>query len=417
MIDRRLKEQLAIVADRFRWLRLWQQLRAVWLILALVGGLIWAESSLSGGLAHNIAPILGGIAIIVALAIVWRCSRARTDDHWVAQRVEARFPDLNARLLAAIEQARPYPSGRFGYLQEQVIRQALEHGRRHDWVETVPRRRIALAQLGQCAALGLFMIVLFGLAFATRNPAQPPSATQQALRSADGTTYDVTIEPGDTSLERGTGLLVLARFAGPLPKDVALLYGPSLESAERLVLSKSLDDPVFGGRVPVVNADLTYRVEFADQRTKDYRVSVFEYPELDRADALLAFPSYTNLKEQLIEDTRHVTAVEGTLVTFTFRLNKPVTAGRLITTGAPVLGLAATPQANIYSVQITLDKSRRYKLHLLDDAGRENKVPPELAVDVVPNRPPELKMVFPSRDLVVSPLEEISLAATAWDDF
>jgi len=62
-------------------------------------------------------------------------------------------------------------------------------------------------------------------------------------------------------------------------------------------------------------------------------------------------------------------------------------------------------------------QSQSFRLHLADDRGRENKQPPELVLNVLPNRPPELKLTFPSRDVDVSPLEELSVKAQVWDDF
>src|SRR6185437_1573929 len=49
--------------------------------------------------------------------------------------------------------------------------------------------------------------------------------------------------------------------------------------------------------------------------------------------------------------------------------------------------------------------------------GRKNKEPPDFKFTAVANRRPDLKLVFPSRDVQVSPLEELELAASVWDDF
>jgi len=44
----------------------------------------------------------------------------------------------------------------------------------------------------------------------------------------------------------------------------------------------------------------------------------------------LKYPEYTRLAEKVLEDTRSITAVEGTRATLTFRLNKPVAEARLV---------------------------------------------------------------------------------------
>ena len=50
-------------------------------------------------------------------------------------------------------------------------------------------------------------------------------------------------------------------------------------------------------------------------RATSFHVTVFDYPELVRADAELVFPEYTSLEPAVVEDVRHVTAVEGTKLT------------------------------------------------------------------------------------------------------
>ena len=95
-------------------------------------------------------------------------------------------------------------------------------------------------------------------------------------------------------------------------------------------MARSLEDPTFAGRVESVAADLTYRVAFDGRLTRDFRVTVFEYPEVRRTDAKLVFPGYTAIETKVVEDIRHVTAVEGTELTLTCRLNKDVTEAALV---------------------------------------------------------------------------------------
>ena len=64
-----------------------------------------------------------------------------------------------------------------------------------------------------------------------------------------------------------------------------------------------------------------------------------------------------------------------------------------------------------------LTNSARYSLELVDMEGRTNKTPVEFVVQVLPDRPPEVKMVFPRGDPRVSSLEELSLQGEARDDF
>src|SRR5207247_9219967 len=101
------------------------------------------------------------------------------------------------------------------------------------------------------------------------------------------------------------------------------------------------------------------------------------------------FHEYTGLPERLVEDTRSVTAVEGTKATLSFRLNKPVKEARLVPSDAkpqavePVALSVDASDPSLYTVAFDLKDSRRFRLQLLDERGRHNKQPaPELALNV-----------------------------------
>ena len=132
-----------------------------------------------------------------------------------------------------------------------------------------------------------------------------------------------------------------ARIPVKLHRRVCLVQTEDAVLAEELLARKKLARDIVGrltdcvllvrpGRVESVDADLSYKVEFAGRSTETYRVRVFEYPELQRTDAQLQFPEYTSLVPTTVEDIRHVTAVEGTELTLLCHLNKEVATARLI---------------------------------------------------------------------------------------
>ena len=123
---------------------------------------------------------------------------------------------------------------------------------------------------------------------------------------------------------------------------------------------------------------------------------MFEYPEVRRTDARLVFPEYTAIETKVVEDVRHVTAVEGTELTLTFRLNKEVAEANLVDEQGA--GTPLKPQAegsNLYAATFTLADSHRYKVQLKDKEGRASKVPAEVAVNVTRNKPATVAMTQP----------------------
>jgi hypothetical protein len=412
MIEEALRRQLEPVVARRRHLSLAWQLSIYWLACGLAGLILIGANQLWGWRS----PLaIWALCAAIATATLWalyRSRRRRPDYRAIARNIEQQHPDLKALLLAAIEQKPDGPDGQFGYLQQQVLLQAVSHATDHDWVQSISTGRLALANLGRLAALSFLALILLSML---------PGRSRQGLPAGAGLLhggYSITVTPGDTEVEKGSPVVILARFDGRMPSAVSLLFGPAGQTPQRMTLTKSLEDPVFGGILQEVSSDLLYRVEYANRGTRDYTISMYERPQLVRADAKITYPAYTKLPEKTVEDTRQISVVEGSEVTLTFTLNKPVTTARL----APKTGIAPgltidSNYPNLLTTSLTATQSQQYELYMADAQGRSNKLPPRFVIDVQKNRPPVLTPVFPANDVVVSPLEELALEAKVADDY
>jgi hypothetical protein len=418
MNQHRLLFELDRVASRFRLLRFWQLLAAAWFIAAMLGLVFWAAKVLLARPLDPAVPLLAITAIILAGISVWLATVSARDVRWIARQIETAFPDLRTCLLTAVEQRPALASGHFGYLQTSVIHQALLHADRHEWCQVVPMGRIAAAAAANVLTLLLFIGVLAGMALTAVSPSSAAAALVGRKPTTSGPGFSVKVEPGNTEIERGSSLLVLARITGQVPPEATLIARPVGGEESRLAMAASLNDPVFGSRIPIVDQPLDYCVELGGQTTPTYHVTVFEYPRLEKADARLVFPSYTGLEERVVQDMRTVSVVEGTKLTLTCYLNKLVKSATLIEDRHDPIALSHEGgEKPAYQTVIDCDQTRRLKLELIDDAGRKNVKPAQFTINVLPNQPVVLKPVFPARDLEVSALEELDVKATAWDDF
>ncbi|HEY2951883.1 MAG TPA: hypothetical protein VGK40_04825 [Verrucomicrobiae bacterium] len=407
MIEPLLKTQLEPVARRHRRLMLRRGLALWWAVVALAG-LGFIQLSKQGGWTSPFTiPALLAAASIGAIVVWRRTRRWEPDFRQIARQIEQQHPDLHALLLTAVEQQPDPLTRQLNFLQERVIREAVAQSQRHEWIDTVPGTKLFWSGAGRLAALAALIVVVMNL-----------RVVEKQVAIAKAIEAGITITPGDTNVEKGSGLVVLARFVGPLPPDVHLVIGATTNSLRNIPLVKSLDDPIFGGSLPEVTSDLMYHVEYGGQRTRDFKVTVFEHPRLERADARLKFPDYTSLPERKIDDTRRISAVEGTKLELTMQLNKPVASARLIARDKTEVPIAADPtKPSLTLTNFALEASRIYELQLVDADGRTNKVPAQFVIDVLKNRQPELKLASPRGDQRVSPLQEMVFQGEAWDDF
>jgi hypothetical protein len=419
MTEYRLGRRVGEVADRMQWLQSLRSQATLFLLGAAIGlGLLAANHWLPAPLFSAGLTLAAGCLL---LGVCWMASRRRSPSlEQAAVAIEKRWPGLDSRLVTAIDQRPDSTSGGFRFLQQEVIGEAWLHGNRHDWRDAVPARDITRAKFRQLASMLLFVGAFSAAAWVAH--ARRGAAAAARLADADAATsadYVLTVEPGDAVIERGTGLLVIARFEGRMPPEVLLHATDAEGKTTSLPLSRSLDDPLFGGRLPTVETDLSYHVTFDGRQSDAYRVQVFDYPQLERADAVIVHPDYTGLGEKTIEDVRRLSVVEGSQLTLLCRLNKPVKEAVLQSDDGSELKLSLSEEgdATLRTVTLTPRERQTYELKLVDLDGRTNKYPPEFVIDVIPNQPPELAVAFPGRDIRVSPLEEVSLEANAHDDF
>ena len=412
MIEKALRKQLRPIVNRRRHVYLMWRLSAYWFVAGIIGvSLVIADwllgwNSLIANWALCIATLL---ATVLAL---YKYSQMHPDYRAVARNIEKQHPDMQALLLAAIEQEPQGLGGQFGYLQQRVIGDALRHAGKHDWLRSISLKKLYLTQLGGIAALSFIVIALSQLLPST------PSLFTIDRGVLTGGDYNITVSPGDTTVELGTAVVIMARFDGRVPTEANLWVGTSEQDKKRIVLAKNLEDPVFGGLIPQVDNNLIYHIEYAKKRTENFRINAFEHPSLKKADAKIVYPSYTKLPEKVIKDTRQISVVEGSEVTLTFTLNKPVTTAKLTSKNKPDINLLAIDnQPSTYTTLIKPMENQRYELYLTDAQGLTNKIPPRFVIDVHKNLPPELTPLFPNRDIVASPLEELTLEARVSDDY
>jgi len=406
-VEARLKKQLEALGRVLRRALLLRALTKCWAAAAAVGLGIVALQSLAGRRFHgNIWLLPVAVGAILASIVLLRRKQRVGNVQALVRALEPRQPEVQHLLLTAAEQRPAQGFAAFSFLQLRVIEAVLEHPRRMAW-ERELRRRLALARIGHAGALLTLAVTVFAL-----NRGVPSGGSVLGLISGD----EIVVSPGDTRVERGTGLVIAARFGGAPPAEATMVLNSASGKESRIPMARRLADPVFGASVPEVSEAGVYHIEYRGKRTRDFKILVFEFPALVRADATLRYPAYTGLTNCAIRDTLRVSAVEGSRLSYTLQLNKPVTRARLV---GKEHSLALTPQNEPVALlpDFVLTNTARYTLELFDAEGLSNKFPTLFIFQVLTNQPPEVKLVFPRGDQRVSRLEELHLQAEASDDF
>jgi hypothetical protein len=411
-----LHVELSRVALRYRQRRQWRALVCVAgpIFLLAVAAVIAVALGLLA--PTTVLWLLALLVIGTVVALIWSRNSFQ-DSTQLATNIEEAFPDLEQRLLTLVGKYAPASNTRLSYLQQVLLDETVAHARSRRWQRTVPLDSITRTKnifLLLATAIMAAMLTAFSVPVAEPLPVVAKESEPEVL--SDLGKYVVQIAPGNIELERGTHLTVTAKFDQRIPAQAALVLHPG--DTEQLVpMSRSLDDPLFGAHVAEVSTDTDYVVRYDDQTSERFHVTVFDFPNLLRSDALLTYPQYTHLPTKEIENTRRVSAVEGTSLAWICHLNKSVVVAQLVDEGGHIVRLKEHPTVpNAYVADIELKTSTRWELQLVDDRDRHNKHEIFLSATVLPNREPELKLEL-ARDVRVSPLEELPVQASVTDDF
>ena len=422
-MDRRIYRQLEPLARRYRRWKMWSLLACLWMFVimgtgfALMANVQWGWYSPWAAMA--IASAAGGLAIILCIAT----ASSYRNYKWIAQEIERQYPDLDSTLLTAVDiqcNGATEPTGQFahyGFLESQVLHGVLSHAYKNRWDKALPTKRLVAAHLAHWSSLIAAVVVLCCLSLYAKAPSTEVAKSVKKKQKATGKT-EVSVEPGNKEIERNSSLVVLARFTGRQPDDVTLVCRDSKGEETEYSMTRSMDDPIYAYQLSRVSREFDYFIRFAGEQSSEYRIDVFENPSLVQADAHLKYPKFANEPDKLVEDFRHVSAVEGTNVTVKCKLNKSVAKARLVDDDGNEhpLKVVAEKGGDVYQLSWLVRETKRFVLHLEDSEGRRNSEPPKLVVRATPNRRPTVKLKSP-RDVQVSPLEEYLVQATFWDDF
>jgi len=356
------------------------------------------------------------IPVLVAVAAAFWYSRHMRQRRDVARVLERKLPGANGLLITA-EGLLDKPD--LNILEQRVISAATDHGATHDWTAVLTRSRSRT--LRWLMYFGLLLWVnsfLFMNHRWTQAHARPEATVKSAEEPKVAAVLSATLTPGDTEIERGTRLIVEARFDQEVPADATLVVTePDGQERERIPMRLTVDEQVFGGLISKVDKDALYHVEFGAERSKEHTITTFVYPALERADVKITPPAYTGLPVKEIKNTLKVTAMEGSDLEFSFKVNKLVKDAELFGEDKTVLPLK--PSATdplILTATMKAETSQKWRLHLVDDKQRANKNPPWISVRVQSNQLAKIEVVFPKRDIQVSAIQELPVEAKVWDD-
>lgn len=331
----------------------------------------------------------------------------------VARYIEERHPELNDAFVSAVEYGDARLRGPQRALLDQLLEHVAEYSEQIDFKRIVDRRRhLRLHAAAGAAALLLLVMVLLDPGYFGRSALRLVSWTFTAP-AGPGV---ITVEPGDTRVRRGESQAVTARLGTGLSTDPSLFVRFGQEGDwSTLDLHATDGARAFTASIPGISEDARYYVAVTETRSREFRITVFDPPYVERIDVRYVFPAYTGLAAKIEEDRGDITAPVDSRVTLTVTASKEVDSAELRFSNGRTVQLETAGRNLEGSFVVREDLS--YVIHLVDSDDAENEDPVEYYVRALPDRAPQVAILEPKRDTRVSPVDEVMIRAEAVDDF
>jgi hypothetical protein len=426
--DAYVTQQLARAEGRVRALDLAAGLAG---LVAL--SLAWALVVLLCDRAWELSPRARQVALVVYLAVaalyLWRAVlvplRRRINPYYAALLVESTLAAAKNSVVNWVDlHDRDLPAGIRGALGQRAARDI----GKADIERAVSGRRAAWS-----AGLAALTCVAFAAAFVALGPGPFSSLLVRALAPFRGgaiatRTQIHVIQPagGNAVAAVGRPVTISAEVLGRVPDSRA-------PDALRLQYRYEAGEPYLerglqpGERrewnitLPAIDVrnGLYYRVAGGDFVTAEYRITVRAEPFLTSFLATYHYRPYVGRADEVRRE-RELKALRGTEVILRSRTNRTLADARVEWEGK---GGTRTMPARVLSgdsrdfeVRLVIDEDGRYRLAFTSTEGETWSESTAYAVTAVPDRPPEVELTRPAKDMVLPADALLELEGKATDD-
>ena len=375
------------------------------LLTLIINRFAFSNASVWGARAVLIVTLALGAALGLAVPLL------RLNRRWSARRAERAFPQFEQRLMTFTERdgATPDP------FLELLAHDTLDVARAARARALVPDALlVALFGVG-VASLGALTWLIYarpgyvGYGAAALWGQRPPAL------------YELRVEPGNATVRRHADQLVTALPVG-LRAAEARIYARYRGSAswERVTMQPRVRDAGFQFLFPTVADDLEYYVEVGPLSSRHFQLRVADVPTVKQIRVTYHYPSWTQRADVIEEHGGDLRAIEGTQAELQIRTDRPLPGGVLIMDDNRQIPLTAV-SGNSYRATLAIDKDGAYHVAGREQVGREPtqlvRISEDYFIEAGEVKPPEVAIVRPRGDYRASPIEEVTVAATARDEF
>ncbi|HXG47927.1 MAG TPA: DUF4175 family protein [Methylomirabilota bacterium] len=360
--------------------------------------------------------ILGFILVRYVARPIWQ----QPSDDELALLVERHRPEFRSRLISAVQFARPgaIPPGASTTLAAAVVAEAERLATPLDFRHAISTQR--LRQLGVLAIL--IPLLALGALWSGREVAVP--LLQRALLSTVPVPRKtrVIVPEGNRTIGRGDAVRLEAFAEGVLPTGGRVEVRQPGRRPQVFPLERNRENPRhFGRTIENVQDSFRYQIFLHDGVSPVFEVRALPRPTVASLECAQEFPAYTGLKA-MRRNLGDLNLLAGSVLKLRVTATKDLQAAALRLVGPNRELPLQVSDANRREVtgQFTVPTNglTGFSVRMLDTEDMESRDAAVYRVEVLPDKPPVVRLTHPERkEELVTRYATLLLGLTAQDDF
>ena len=353
----------------------------------------------------------------------------------LALKVEARFSELNNRLIASLQLAKNLRENPEGYSTDMimaVIEQADSTSARLNLKEIIdpnPIKKIGRVAVG----LALFSLI-FALIFPSAFKNSFYIFSHPLTEFVSPQKFFFVIFPGNAEVIKYADVKIKINVQGEKPENVNLFWqnegagwnkeklsyetkgqGSRVRGQESSVQSPD-KEPDFSYQLKEVKRNFEYYAEAKGVESERYKITVVDKPRVVGLKLTFDYPRYTQLKPQVVDQNDgNITAIGGTRVEFEIKANKELRKAELVFSDST--RQETKIEGNVAFGEIVVKKDDSYFIELWDKNGNKSQDPIAYKITRINDELPFVEILEPGQDQDLTETMRVGLLIKISDDY
>jgi hypothetical protein len=382
---------------------------AVAALVLTVAAVEWANAFAFSNRAVLVARLALFLGLACAIAVALIVPLVRFSRRHAARAAEQKHPEFEQRLLTLSER-----SGAVDPFLELLAADTLEVAERAK--PATVAKTTSIAGFSSAAIASALLLIWLGVAgpgflgYGTALLWAGPSKGE--LKPF----YSIAVEPGNRTIRKRADVDVQATLLGfTAPKVGFFAKYSSAPQWEQAEMRTEPGGSAYQFSIAGVPESLDYYVEAAGVRSAVYHLNVVDLPSVKSITVTYHYPAWTGMKDFVEAPGGDLRAVEGTIAEVALHTDRPLSNGALLLDDGEKVMLR-DGGANTLIASVPIQKDGMYYIAAIE-SGEDVRLSEDYFIEAQKDNPPQITITRPGRDFKASPIEEVTVAVSASDDF